>query len=211
MNAAVDYAHFQDHALRTGRYVLRSTPDNQFTDTANSVPKHDALIAYSTLLEDDDFVDVFESAAPQTAEDGEYMFKPLVNNIEDAGFDVFVGETAKAPPFVAEQGNTPFARPQELPRSAENALNDVVDRDPFKVYLFESPEDAASYADAMPSTVKSGRFAVRSLPAGDDMWKAPVWEAGQKPEDEVNWSDLVTDEQFIDSIKPDRVGITADD
>jgi hypothetical protein len=183
------------HAVRLGSFVVRSDPEEQFSNWPQTRPLRDKRIAWSKLLDDKRFIAVVGRAlAPHMGD----VARPagvheLVSLLAEAGFAVRTHGRRLNP------GRTNDAGPCyvcQVPVGAEDALRIVVDGDCFLVSRFADESGAAAHAATAPHcTLTAGRLVLRSDPPGQYLAPYPL-NTYDAPVEKVNWSRLLDDARF---------------
>lgn len=202
-STAEDYAFGKPHSVRSGKVVLESSPDDhlQFLDTIHSRLLSDDRIPWSNLIDTNDFVGrtfipVFNAAFPEVEKDG-LSLVDLLKGIEERGYEVEIGVD-----YVIE-GIRTGRWMVETPRShlrvgGLNAIFASVNGDPFLVHKFKDEDAAQTYLDNEENhAFHVGPVVFRSAPKDMYYNKAGF---GEKPHDQISWSTLLTDEDFITTV-----------
>ena len=183
--------------------VLESAPDDhlQFLDTIHSHLLPDERIPWSTLLDLNDFVGrtfipLFTAAFPEVEKEDAGLVD-LLKGLEDHGYEVQIGVD-----FVVEgirTGRWVVETPRSHLRVGDlNAAFASVNGDPFLVHKFKDEEAAQTYLDNEEDhAFRVGRIVFRSTPKDMYYNKAGF---GEKPHDQISWSALLTDEDFITAV-----------
>ena len=200
---AEDYNFGKPHSIRGGKVVLESDPDDHlhYMDSIHSRLLPDEQIPWSKLLDPNDFVGrsfvaLFATHFPEVKKE-QIGLIDLLHGLEDRSYDVQIGVD-----FVIE-GIRTGRWLVETPRShlrvgGLNAVFARINGDSFLVHRFKSDEAAQNYLDTEEKhAFRVGSIVFRSTP--DDMYYMKAG-FGEKPHEEISWSALLNDEDFITSI-----------
>jgi hypothetical protein len=192
---AADYMLLDGHARQFGNFVLRSNPEEQFSDWAHTRPLRDAKVAWSPLVGDEVMAAVVEAAlkSHQTGESKPGGVHRLLELIRDADLSVRTRGSRWNPGRNQDAGR---CFEMQAPTLALDAFRVVIDGDCFLVARFANAADAADYAATEPHcTLQAGTIALRSDPPGQYRAPYPI-VSFDTPVDEVKWSRLLVDEKF---------------
>lgn len=189
------------HCMAHGRFVLKDEPDEQWVDWTHVVRLQDNRIEWSPLLKDDKFIQVFRVAcdeAEQAVAQSEPSFIQIIEELESR---------------IEEQGhyleydywNALVVSGQSRPPSCDFVLQFLLDVDRVLLYRFDSSEIAQEYAEKWGHALTAENYVLRSTPM--DMYMIAKFEAGQMPDDKVNWAKALDDEDFCGSFKQVITGL----
>jgi hypothetical protein len=192
---ATDSVLLDRHARPFGNFVLRSNPEEHFSDWPHTRPLREARIAWSKLLDDDEFCTVVAGAlaghhSPTSKPRGA---KTLLEVIAGAGYPVRTHGSRWNPGRNLDAGN---CYEMQAPTRALDAFRVVIDGDCFLVSRFADAAAAREYAATEPyCTLTAGEIVLRSDPPGQYRAPYPI-VSFDAPVDEVKWSRLLEDEKF---------------
>jgi hypothetical protein len=192
---AADYLLLDRHARGIGNFVIRSNPEEHFSDWAHTRPLREAKIAWSKLLDDGDFLAVLEAAlAPYRAKaDKRHGIHVLLGRLADAGFPVRTTGSRWNPGRNHDAGRCFEA---QVPTRALDGFRAVIDGDCFLVSRFPDASAARAYViEEGRSAINAGPIALRSDPPGQYRAGYPIMSFNAA-DDEVKWSRLLTDDTF---------------
>jgi hypothetical protein len=184
---AEEFCYGATHTIRVGRYVLKSEPDVQFADNAQLVPLSEDEMAYSALLKDDRFAEAVRQTPGVDAAEAERAVVGLSHLFEGVGKLGY-----RIEPQQQLEG-------RRLPVNALNGFELTIDGDPFLVYRFAEPKSALQFCDWHGHSLAVDRFAFRSDPPGQ--YKAKGLETINRPDESINWSNLIGDEKFVRAVE----------
>lgn len=147
--ASRDYAFFNKHSVRTGRYVLESKPQIHEDIALNTARMPEGKIGWSEKLEEKRFADLFGRSAPQEEKGDDCPgFKDVFTGLKEHGFDVVLGAYelhADFPHF------DPWGTPVGLRPGEDNWFTVTIDtKDPFEIHRFRTSEATKNFADSAP-------------------------------------------------------------
>ncbi len=196
--ACRDYCALTPHILRAGWYVLQSDPPDQFTDIATNITRLPAEeINWSKLLEDENFVQAFQSAAPKETGPDYPGFSDLVGAINQGGYDFFPGapELHFEIPYLLPWGTYIGLRPGE-----ENMFLATINAsDHFEIHRWKTEEGAEEYKNYAKHAFRVGRYVFQHVPLA--AYQIQMFRMGDKPDDKVMWSDILEDEDFKNIVR----------
>lgn len=193
---AADYLLLERRARSIGNFVIRSNPEEHFSDWAHTRPLREAKIAWSKLLDDAEFMAVVEAAlAPYTTMASKHHgAHVLLARLAEAGFPVRTGGSRWNPGRNHDAGRCYEA---QVPTGALDGFRAVIDGDCFLVSRFPDAGAAAAYAEREGrSAIAAGPIALRSDPPGQYRAGYPVMSFNAADGD-VKWSRLLTDDAFL--------------
>jgi hypothetical protein len=179
---ARDYAFFNRHLVVAGQFVLKSEPEVQFTDPTQVHRLPDAEIEWSTLLRQSELAEALQQGAEKAQE-------PPAR--EDVGLADVVEALQKSGYMVEDRI---LLSKQQLRPKTLIGLECTINGDRFLMYRFADPVAAKDFAEQIGHSIAVGSFVFRSSPK--NLFKFAAMEMGQKPDHEVNWSSLLSDEGF---------------
>ena len=192
---AADYMLLDRHAVQFGNFVVRSWPEEQFSDWAHTRPLREAKIAWSKLVDDEVMVAVVATALdPHRAATSKARgVHSLMELIAGAGYPVRTYGARWNPGRNADAGR---CFEMQAPTRALDAFRVVIDGDCFLVSRFADAASAAEYAASEPwATVQAGEIVLRSDPPGQYRAPYPIVSFDTSVED-VKWSRLLAEEKF---------------
>jgi hypothetical protein len=195
--AAEDWVYFHPHSARRGTVVVESFPDEQYTDIATqAVRRPDHVIAWSKLLQSQEFLAPLDGVSPGEPE--EVGFREIITGLGDE-WDCYAGwqtpMTQDIPlhsPLLTTTGR--------FPGVTNGVYVTVGPEDPMVIYRFESEDRARHYVETENThAVAVGRYVFRSIPI--NMFAYPRFGMYDRPEEKVDWSELLEDEQFLSDLR----------
>ncbi len=206
--AAEDYAFAKAHSLRGGIYVLESDPDDRlkFADKLFTSRKPDDKIPWSSMLDTGpgnvagkQFVEDFQRLAGGHGDEIGEM-KSVYQSLASRDYKL-APQVDKADSI--DRGIMAEAYRFQLPVNCLSARPFNIGKEPFMLYKFGSEENAAAYSASIPKNLHSGRFVLRSVPY--DMYYDAGF--GERPLEDVSWSELLEDALFHEALKSACKGI----
>ena len=185
------------HSARRGGVVLQSEPDPDkvFKDISMQRERHpDDEVEWSPLLDHDEFLSVLDSVAP-----GDEPEVTPIGTILAALNEVFGAYPGIASPMAEDTFNMlPLLTIYGRFPGVEDGMYVSIDEDPFVIYRFESSELAQRYvAEDEDKAFVVDRYVFRSIPI--NQYKYPRFGVYDRPRDKVDWSELLEDDELIDS------------
>lgn len=171
------------HAVATGRFVLESNPDVQYSDPESLKRLPEDEIEWSSLLSNVEFQNALQGGGGSYGRSGDATqghFGALFATLRESGYDVRMVK-----PMVRK-----WLRPKTV-----SGYSAVIDGDRFLIYRFDSPESAAGYQAERHHTAAAGSFVLRSDPG--DQYHMVTEQTIDRPIDAIHWSPLVADPQFL--------------
>jgi len=199
VTSAEDYMVVHSHSARRGGVVLQSEPDPDkvFKDISMQRERHpDDEVEWSPLLDHDEFLSVLDSVAP-----GDEPEVTPIGTILAALNEVFGAYPGIASPMAEDTFNMlPLLTIYGRFPGVEDGMYVSIDEDPFVIYRFESSELAQRYvAEDEDKAFVVDRYVFRSIPI--NQYKYPRFGVYDRPRDKVDWSELLEDDEFTDTVR----------
>ncbi|NEO93192.1 MAG: DUF3179 domain-containing protein [Moorea sp. SIO3G5] len=170
----------------SGLFVLESDPEIQYADPCQIVRLPDGQIQWSDLVTDPDKIKFWSADIPELEESPKENFNGLFEYLRRSGFDVI--EVA-------------FLPHSQLRVGTESAVAATIKGDRFAIYKCEHAAAATNVLSDFPHAFQVERWIFRSIPVL--MYRDTYYEIGQLPKQEIYWSKLVGNKQFISRIESD--------
>jgi hypothetical protein len=198
--SAEDYMLIHSHSVRRGHVVLESEPEPEkiFKDIGMQRERYpDHEIEWSPLLDDEEFLAELDGIAPGNPEI--IPIRGIIDSIVENGeYAVYPGI---ATPMAEDTFNMlPLLTLTGRFAGVEDGMYISIEEDPFVVYRFESAERAEHYVDTEEDMAFAvDRYVFRSIPI--NMFKLPRFAMTDRPQDKVNWSEFLEDDEFKDLVR----------
>jgi hypothetical protein len=185
VHAAQEFLLVANHLTQVGRFVLKSQPEEQYADVAQLKPMPDEEVAWSHLIGDPAFLKLAKLHLPSAqteAPDGR-AFPAVLAGLKSHGFPADAHamiETLRLPP------------------AAETGFEVTICGDPFLVYRFGSHEFAREFSAWHGRSLAVGEYVFRSNPPVQ--YKHMGLKSIDLPIEEINWSELLWDENFTQNL-----------
>ena len=176
---ASDHCLCRTHTIQADPCVIESIPP-EFMDDLNSKPIHPSDRKWSALLDDASFGQAFTSAASSANEHPGPGLSEFLQGLSERGIDL-------QPRFSCHRDT--------LPATALFGIHCRIDASPFIIYRFPSEELAAENNPDPRHSIQVGHFVLRSDPSNYYINTQRLTD--KNPDDRINWSKLLHDEEFI--------------
>lgn len=163
-------------SCRLGNYVIESDPERQYEGPTQFTRLPDSSIEWHVVFPKGK--DIKDKVNTRRTFDG--LFRHLRENRYD------VVETA-------------FLPRTQLPVGAENGMSATINGDRFVVYRYRTRHEAFSRCRQFYHCYQIGAWVFRSTPI--HAYEDPIYEIGERPDDQVPWSALLSCPRFLADLK----------
>ena len=164
---------------RSGKFVLVSDPEIQYTDPTQIIRLPDAQIKWSDLVTDESLVVIWSLGTTDSVALGEPTYTGLFRHLKRAGYDVI---------------ETSFLPHSQLRIGAINAVAATISADRFVIYKCADIASGERVALEVPHAMRIGRWVLRSIPV--DMYEDQIYEIRQLTDEQIRWSKLIANQRF---------------